>query len=123
MAKENQTKVVEWKEVIELASTDSGIPKKQLEEDSVAIDKSIKSLLTSKQPKRDNESLEIKTPFTLYHSTRLPETVITDSAGHQVTRPSCCEVNLGIPRSYVDAANIGLVDKDTAASGKAAKSA
>lgn len=111
MAKD--TKKYEWADVLELASTNSGIPKKQIEEDCNAVNTAIGQLLEEKQPKRDNESIEVDTPFAQYRSTRMPETIITNVAGDKVVRPPCCLVNVGIPTDYVTKANIGLVDKDT----------
>ena len=104
-------KEVEWAEVLSMAADISGAPKKQIEADVEAVDKSIRRILTEKQPKRDNDQLMIKTPFACYASTKLPETVITDVNGNHMTRPSCYAVNIGVPRTYIDAANIGFVDK------------
>lgn len=123
MAKESNV-VVEWSSVLEKSAELSGVPKKQLEVDADAIANGIKLFLTDKQPKRDNDSLSIKTPFGVYESIRLPETVVTDVSGNRVTRPTCCTVNIGIETTYIDAANIGLVDKQVAEKPvKAAKSA
>ena len=110
MAKATE-KEIEWKEVVETAADLSGAPKKQIEADAEAIDKSIRQILTEKQPKRDGDTLTVYTPFGAYCSSRLPETVVTDANGNRTTRPSCCAVNVGIPRDYIDAANCGLVDK------------
>ena len=110
MAK-NQEKEVQWKEVVEVAADLAGAPKKQLEADADAIDKSLKKILTERQPKRDGDVLKVYTPFGAYMSTRLPEAVVTDANGNRFTRSSRCAVNIGIPRDYIDAANIGLADK------------
>ena len=126
MAKD-QTKTVEFKEVIEEASSASGAPKKQLEESAAAIHNAIQTCLTKHQPKRDGDSVEVMTPFCVVKSTRLPEQIVTDASGNQVKRPACCAVNYGVRREYVLAANVGLVDsaslEDTGSSGKKAKSA
>ena len=123
MAKET-TKTVSWKEVVDLVSSDSGIPKKQIEDTAQAIDKGIKSTLSSKQPKRDGDSIEIETPFTCFKSTRLAASVVVDQNGNKVNRPTCCAVNTAVPVSYIDAANLGLVDTDASgAATKASKSA
>lgn len=111
------TKTVEWNEVIDVAAEASGAPKKQLAEDAEIISKAIKTVLTNKQPKRDGDELMVETPFALYKSTRIGETVVKDAQGNSVTRPACCAVNVGIEHTYIDAANIGLVDKESVAKG------
>lgn len=120
MAK-NNSKEIEWKEVIETAADISGAPKKQIETDAEAIDKAIRKTLTEKQPKRDGDELKIFTPFGVYCSTRIPEAVVVDNNGNRMTRPSVCAVNIGIPRDYIDVANIGLVDKDASEDKKDSK--
>jgi len=117
------TKSVEWKEVVETASSESGAPKKQIEETCEAVHKAIQTCLTKHQPKRDGDSVEIMTPFAVVKSTRIPEQIVTDASGNQVKRPSCCGVNYGVSRDYVTAANIGLVDVTNASEGKKSKSA
>lgn len=110
MAKEI-TKTVEWSEVIETGSANSGVPKKQLTEDAEILSKAIEQTLEKYQPKKDNDVLIVGTPFAVYTSTRLPETIVTDANGAKFTRPSCCAVNVCVRTSYINAANVGLVDE------------
>lgn len=109
MAKETITKK-EWKDVLEFASSESGIPKKQLDDDSEVIKRALDKMLEKYQPKKAGDSLEIKTPFLKLISTRVPETVYTDETGNKKIRPECCLVNGAIERNFITAANIGLVD-------------
>ena len=50
MAKETITKK-EWKDVVEFASAESGIPKKQLDDDSEVIKRALDKMLEKYQPK------------------------------------------------------------------------
>lgn len=115
------TKVVQWNEVIEEASSISGHPKKQIEESADAIVKAVDSLLQSKQPVKRGLAVEVRTPFTNYTSTRYPEMIIDGENGQKYKRPEVCTVKCGVPKWAVIAANVGLVDD--VAEKKPAKSA
>ena len=109
MAKDS-TKTIEWSEVVEMGSASSGVPKKQLAEDAEILSKAIEDTLEKYQPKKDNDALVVYSPFAVFTSTRLPETIVTDANGAKFTRPSCCAVNACLRISYINAANVGLVD-------------
>lgn len=111
MAKETK-KIIQWSEIIEDASAESGVPKKQLAEGAEILSKQVEKKLSQYQPKKDGDSLEIWTEYGSIVSTRLPETIITDANGNKFTRPSCCAVNMGVRTSYINAANVGLVDEE-----------
>lgn len=99
-----------WEDVVGTIVDDSGMPKKQVVDTAEAIHKGIAKELSSHQPKRDGDKLEVKTLDAKYVIERLPETVITDANGNKFTRPSCCAVNCAISADFISAANIGLVD-------------
>ena len=107
-----QTKTVtrSWEDVVNTTCEASGMPKKQVTETAEAVHKAIQSELSSHQPKRDGDVLQVETLYGKYVSTRVSEQVITDSAGNKFTRPSCCAVNFSMPTEYISAANLGLVD-------------
>ena len=109
MAKDTN-KCIEWSEVVDVASAESGFPKKELHDGAEALAKAVETVLEKHQPKKDNDSIEIFTPFCSIISTRLPESIVTDVNGAKFTRPSCCSVNVTLRTSFITAANIGLVD-------------
>jgi len=99
-----------WANTVDTICEGSGMPKQQVKDTGDAIFKGIQTELSTHQPKRDGDILEVETPFGKITSERLPEQVITDASGNKFTRPSCCAVNMGIPVGYIEAANLGLVD-------------
>jgi len=107
---QNKTVTRRWEDVVNTTCEASGMPKKQVTETADAIHKAIQSELSSHQPKRDGDVLEVETLYGKYVSTRVSEQVITDAAGNKFTRPSCCAVNFSMPTDYISAANLGLVD-------------
>lgn len=111
MAKDT-TKCIEWAEVVDVASAESGFPKKELHDGAEALAKAVETVLEKYQPKKDGDSLEVTTPFCVVTSTRLPESIVTDANGAKFTRPSCCAVNTCVRTSFITAANIGLVDPE-----------
>ena len=99
-----------WANVVDTVCDASGMPKQQVKDTADAIFKGVQTELSTHQPKRDGDILEVETPFHKVTSERVPEQVITDASGQKFTRPSCCVVNLGIPTEYISAANLGFVD-------------
>lgn len=110
MAEKNSRKVCNWSEVVELTASESGLPKKQIEETAEAVNVAIQHAITNYQPKKAGDSSEIRTKYGAYISTRQPATVITDASGKKVPISECCVMNVCIPNSYINAANIGLID-------------
>lgn len=110
MAEKNSRKVCNWSEVVELAASESGLPKKQIEETAEVLNTSIQHSITNYQPKKAGDSSEVRTKFGAIISTRNPATVITDADGKKVPIEECCSVNIAIPNSYITAANIGLIE-------------
>jgi hypothetical protein len=107
MAKQTTRK---WENVVDTTCEASGMPKKQVTDTAQAIFKAVQTELSTHQPKRDGDVLEVETPFGKVVSERVPEQVIVDASGNKFTRPPCCAVNMAIPTEYITAANLGLVD-------------
>lgn len=112
MAKDTN-KRFEWSELVDEVASQSGFSKKEVNDVTEAVAAAIETVLEKHQPKKDYDSLEIFTPLCSVISTRLPESIVTDANGNKYTRPTCCSVNTVTRTSFIDAANIGLVDSET----------
>lgn len=112
MAKDS-IKTISWNDVLDHASSVSGVPKKQLSDDTEIIVSAVEDLVKTHQPKKAGDTTEIQTPYFKLAALREPETTITDINGTKMIRPECVAVNLSVRASFVTAANIGLVDDTT----------
>ena len=77
-----------WANVVDTVCDASGMPKQQVKDTADAIFKGVQTELSTHQPKRDGDILEVETPFHKVTSERVPEQVITDASGQKFTRPS-----------------------------------
>jgi hypothetical protein len=110
MSKES-TKIIPWEKTVAEIEDVSGIPRKQIDEVATQIGAGIESIIKNNQPKRDGDKVSIETPFCLYTMERLGERNIVSPEGNSVTRPVCIGMNNSVPKRFVNAANIGLIDK------------
>jgi hypothetical protein len=102
----------------------TGIPRKQIDDVSNQIVIGIESIVEKNQPKRDGDKVDILTPFGTYGLIRFGAQNQVSPEGIQVVRPTCIGMNVSLPRRFINAANIGLIDKATEeAETKKAKSA
>lgn len=107
----NNVKTLEWKDIVEFTASESGFPKKQIEETMNAVDTSLQKLLGQNQPKKVGDRVEFETPLGLYRTERLGATQVIDVNGQKQNRPECIAINFSVRNSYIDAANIGLIDE------------
>lgn len=104
------TKSIGWRDVVAKAAEETGISKKQLEEDCAAVAKTIQGLMESDRPKKIGEQTLIKTPFAAYSVSYVPAEIGIDTkTGKKTERSACYGVALGAPKAFVDAANTGIV--------------
>jgi hypothetical protein len=106
-------KEIPWAKVVAKTEEISGIPRKQLDEVSNQLVIGIDTVLEENQPKRDGDKVDIMTPFATYEMIRYGAENKMSSDGVQTVRPTCVGMNISIPRRFVNAANIGLIDKAT----------
>jgi hypothetical protein len=106
-------KEIPWSKVVAKTEEISGIPRKQLDEVSNQLVIGIDAVLEENQPKRDGDKVDIMTPFATYEMVRYGAENRTSADGIQSVRPTCVGMNVSIPRRFVNAANIGLIDKAT----------
>jgi len=123
------TKRISWKDVLKVASSDSGIPQKTLDESSNAIVGAIDKTILDSRPDKVGEASLIKTPFGGYKVVYNPERVFQNpKTGEKVVRPPMYGISIGVPEKFVDTANTGIeinstVEKPGSTSTKKAKSA
>jgi hypothetical protein len=121
MAANNDIKVaktVKWPEVVARTSADSGIPKKQLEEDFGQVTETVSKLIEETRPQKVGTCTIIHTPLGAIRNTKIPSEIRTDiSTGKKVEREECFSISIAAPKKFVDAANVGLV-LDKADAGK-----
>jgi hypothetical protein len=112
MAKET-VKEVPWAKVVAKTEELSGIPKKQLDEVTTQLVLGIEELIKDNQPKRDGDTTVIDTPFGSYRFDRIAAHNVQDASGKTVVQPTSCAFDIGIPRNFINKANVGLIDKIT----------
>lgn len=123
------TKRISWKDVLKVASTDSGIPQKTLDESSNAIVGAIDKTILDSRPDKVGEASLIKTPFGGYKVVYNPERVFQNpKTGEKVVRPPMYGISIGVPEKFVDTANTGIelsstVEKDKSSASTEKKTA
>jgi hypothetical protein len=111
-------KEIPWAKVVAKTEEISGIPRKQLDEVSNQLAVGIDAVIEEHQPKRDGDRVDIMTPFATYGMIRNGAQNQMSPDGVLSVRPACVGMNIAIPRRFINAANIGLIDKATEESEK-----
>ncbi len=107
MADKNQN--VPWKDVVSRVSADSGIPKKNIDEVSDALQKGVSTIIKETRPTEIGATTKIKTPLGVFTTTLKPEKITQNpKTGEQFIRSSSYSVGWGVPKDFVDAANSGI---------------
>ena len=116
MAK-NVTKTITWTEVAEKVGKAYFVPPFMVKQFSNTISKVLHHLISKNQPKSFDEQTSIRTPFGEIIIYRFPETdviVERDGVRETVRRPEVGAIQIGVPNSMVDAANVGIYNAYTA---------
>lgn len=112
--------VIAWKDTLTRISTDSGFPKKGIEEHLTATANTLETLIKETRPKNVGEETVLKTPLGAIRVKYAEERVVSNpKTGEQFMRPACMGINIAPPEGWMTSANTGIsLEKKPIAAGK-----
>ena len=108
MAEKGTVTRINWSDLVKQTDSNQGVSAKTIQESFDAVNREVTSIIKESGPKKEGDSLVIKTPIAALGLKFIPEHEITDDKGKKFKITSGVGLSTTPPNEYVRLANAGF---------------